>query len=780
MASAVSHDDIRALSRQPPADPDVHATLSDFLTYTEHFPSHLTRALTLIHEQRLRAEGKIRSIHDDTTAYSTLPSITQNRPDPVELRRRISYALEEAETACRMAVVEAERLDIECKKEAWKLDTVVRKLRAQPKPPSRDPTPEQQQLTSPNLKREAHFGGRGDESRVDKLSRRMQDKAASKLRGRKIMVPGEVLPPPDPNAPYEDLSDWTSPRASPPLLEEPPMSVPPTRERERDRKSTTTPRQRSHTPKQLLKPRGPRLPGQPGTNAHSAVAGISTSNALLALTKPPDDAPKGSKWAPWLKLTEWEMANLRKRMKKNAIWVPSQTMVRRELKLLGRGLSAKEAARAQAEAGGEPFVDEHGEVDPTGPGSRGDGDDIIGVLAAAHVAYEDDEDADAELVNRGMRLNEAKKLKRQRMQEELQEQIAREQGDDASSEVGKKIPTSPEAQKKRKRDSDSVAPTSIALPTRSSAATAAAAAAAATAETSESKTTVPPSKKIRTAAPTASATATNSTTTKVPLAPEGVSSSPSSKPSRHRASSPPTAATAVEKKPPPTLNLRRGNKAVSEEPPTSARRANLRRGSTASMPEAAAAAAATAAPATSADQPAPLPKRRSKRPAPGIVTSSAADGQSAKGVVSQRKAAPRRAATAAAAAASASHTSSRRHDANKRSSSSTHATLGTVPEDSVPTASNTTSSSSAAAAAAAAAVDDDVAPNEPTYCLCGDVSWGTMIACDNEEECEGGEWFHLECVGLTSLPPRRGKWFCPECVRRKKGGAAGAGAGAGG
>ncbi|KAF1823309.1 uncharacterized protein K489DRAFT_317974, partial [Dissoconium aciculare CBS 342.82] len=713
MASAVSHDDIRALSRQPPADPDVHATLSDFLTYTEHFPSHLTRALTLIHEQRLRAEGKIRSIHDDTTAYSTLPSITQNRPDPVELRRRISYALEEAETACRMAVVEAERLDIECKKEAWKLDTVVRKLRAQPKPPSRDPTPEQQQLTSPNLKREAHFGGRGDESRVDKLSRRMQDKAASKLRGRKIMVPGEVLPPPDPNAPYEDLSDWTSPRASPPLLEEPPMSVPPTRERERDRKSTTTPRQRSHTPKQLLKPRGPRLPGQPGTNAHSAVAGISTSNALLALTKPPDDAPKGSKWAPWLKLTEWEMANLRKRMKKNAIWVPSQTMVRRELKLLGRGLSAKEAARAQAEAGGEPFVDEHGEVDPTGPGSRGDGDDIIGVLAAAHVAYEDDEDADAELVNRGMRLNEAKKLKRQRMQEELQEQIAREQGDDASSEVGKKISTSPEAQKKRKRDSDS---------------------------TSESKTTVPPSKKIRTAAPTTSATATNSTTTKVPLAPEGVSSSPSSKPSRHRASSPPTAATAVEKKPPPTLNLRRGNKAVSEEPPTSARRANLRRGSTASMPEAAAAAAATAAPATSADQPAPLPKRRSKRPAPGIVTSSAADGQSAKGVVSQRKAAPH----------------------------------------SVPAASNTTSSSSAAAAAAAAAVDDDVAPNEPTYCLCGDVSWGTMIACDNEEECEGGEWFHLECVGLTSLPPRRGKWFCPECVGRKKGGAAGAGAGAGG
>jgi hypothetical protein len=772
-SSAMSHDDFRALSRQPPADPDILATLSDFLTYTEHFPSHLTRALTLIHEQRIRAEEKIRSIHDDTTAYSILPTITKDRPDPVELRRRISYALEEAETACRMAVVEADRLDLECKKEARKLDIVVRKLRAQPKPPSRDPTPEQQQLTSPNLKREAHFAGRADESRVDKISRRMQDKAASKLRGRKIMVPGEVLPPPDPNAPWEDMSDWTSPRNSPPLLEEPTMSILP-RDRDRDRK-TTTPRQRSHTPKQLLKPRGPRLPGQPGTNAHSAVAGISTSNALLALTRPPDDAPKGSRWSPWLKLTEWEMANLRKRMKKNAIWVPSQTMVRRELKLLGRGLSAKEAARAHAEATGEPFVDEHGETDPTGPGGRGEGDETIGVLASAQVAYDDDEDADAELVNRGMRLNEAKKLKRQRMQEELQEQIAREQGDEPSSEVGKTVSMSPEANKKRKRDSDSTAPTSIALPTRSSAA----AATTAVADAPDFKTTAPPPKKIRLAAGASStATATNSTTTKVPLAPEGVSSSPSSKPSRpHRGASPlPPTITTLDKKPPPTLNLRRNPKAVSEEPPaTSTRRAALRRGSTTSMPDAPAAEETTSTTTVPADQP-PPPKRRSKRPAPGIVTSSAADGQTAKGVVSQRKAAPRRAA-AAAAAASAANTQLTR-SSTKRASSSANPnnntiTLSAVPEDSVPVASTTTTPSSSTAAASAAQADAPLDPNEPTYCLCGDVSWGTMIACDNEEECEGGEWFHLECVGLTSLPPRRGKWFCPECKGRGKGGAAG-------
>ena len=48
--------------------------------------------------------------------------------------------------------------------------------------------------------------------------------------------------------------------------------------------------------------------------------------------------------------------------------------------------------------------------------------------------------------------------------------------------------------------------------------------------------------------------------------------------------------------------------------------------------------------------------------------------------------------------------------------------------------------------------------NEPTYCMCNQVSYGTMIGCDNEE-CPI-EWFHLACVGLTEpIDP----WFCPTC-----------------
>ncbi|XP_017609960.1 PHD finger protein ING1-like [Gossypium arboreum] len=83
----------------------------------------------------------------------------------------------------------------------------------------------------------------------------------------------------------------------------------------------------------------------------------------------------------------------------------------------------------------------------------------------------------------------------------------------------------------------------------------------------------------------------------------------------------------------------------------------------------------------------------------------------------------------------------------------------------------------AAAAAAAAAevaaaaaenptgmeLDLPVDPNEPTYCLCNQVSYGEMVACDNPN-CKI-EWFHFGCVGLKEQP--RGKWYCPDCAALK-------------
>uniref|UniRef100_A0A182IVQ1 Inhibitor of growth protein n=1 Tax=Anopheles atroparvus TaxID=41427 RepID=A0A182IVQ1_ANOAO len=56
-------------------------------------------------------------------------------------------------------------------------------------------------------------------------------------------------------------------------------------------------------------------------------------------------------------------------------------------------------------------------------------------------------------------------------------------------------------------------------------------------------------------------------------------------------------------------------------------------------------------------------------------------------------------------------------------------------------------------------LDMPVDPNEPTYCLCHQVSYGEMIGCDNPD-CPI-EWFHFACVGLTIKP--KGKWYCPKC-----------------
>lgn len=102
------------------------------------------------------------------------------------------------------------------------------------------------------------------------------------------------------------------------------------------------------------------------------------------------------------------------------------------------------------------------------------------------------------------------------------------------------------------------------------------------------------------------------------------------------------------------------------------------------------------------------------------------------------------------------------------------------------------------------AAGEEIDPDEPRYCVCGDVSFGTMICCENADvsfsslggwdglllglvpgdfestlglslRVEGGfanvvfiwqcekEWFHLECVGLLEPPGRRAKWYCPEC-----------------
>ncbi|KAJ0361767.1 hypothetical protein COL922a_014508, partial [Colletotrichum nupharicola] len=122
------------------------------------------------------------------------------------------------------------------------------------------------------------------------------------------------------------------------------------------------------------------------------------------LKPPPEDAKPGSEDLPWLRLTEWEMTNLRKKMKKNAVWQPSEVMIHRELALRGRGWEAYRAAKMDAESKGVDFLD---------------CDDIMknyipGLLTRRSDATKEFEGvAQPKLSNRGMKLNEAKKLKRE-------------------------------------------------------------------------------------------------------------------------------------------------------------------------------------------------------------------------------------------------------------------------------------------------------------------------------------------------------------------------------
>jgi hypothetical protein len=60
--------------------------------------------------------------------------------------------------------------------------------------------------------------------------------------------------------------------------------------------------------------------------------------------------------------------------------------------------------------------------------------------------------------------------------------------------------------------------------------------------------------------------------------------------------------------------------------------------------------------------------------------------------------------------------------------------------------------------------DTTLDPNEPRYCKCNDVSYGEMVACEGKN-CPY-EWFHYQCVGLTSAP--KGSWYCPECKKQRR------------
>lgn len=409
--------ELESLTGDLPSDPDAQATVTDFLDYTEYLPSDLVRSLRLIAKLDDTYLSSVDKVHRQSKVYGSLPNLSPDkRPNSQYLRQEISSNLDHAINARESSYAEASRLCDQVDRHYSRLSSIISKLQALPKPPSRDPTPVPR-VRSPQISRTKT---RADGTPPPRINLRLEGPRTGvssgrtnglvprpRYRSQKITVPGEVLPPPNPDSPPPITdSEW---EFGPPS----PIPVATSRVGATSRNRPTKParirvQKSPKTHRIATMSRAPRPPGAMGTNVHSAVAGISTSNALSLLAPPPDDAKPGSNHAPWMRLTEWEMAKLRKRMKKNAIWSPSETMIRRELSEAGRGPDNYRRTKAMADEADEEFLDEDN-IATSLPGKHlGPGEISTDALSLGHL----------QLSNRGMKLNEAKKAKKDSLQRE--------------------------------------------------------------------------------------------------------------------------------------------------------------------------------------------------------------------------------------------------------------------------------------------------------------------------------------------------------------------------
>ena len=639
-------------------------------------------------------------------------------------------------------------------------------------PPSREPSPVPQKSKSPVATRAPKITLRLDGARASAAGA----PRVRKHRAPRITVPGEVL------APYElDYESYGSETDSWDSEDDEPLTP----------KSRTPARSFGNTGRIKLKiaklpkskvpkpPRGPRPPGVMGTNVHSAVAGISTSNALAKLKPPPDDAPNGSEHRPWLQLTAYELAKLRKRMKKNAVWSPSDTMIARELKQLGRGIEAYRAAKNKAEVEGQPFDL------PEPPQLSGVEVQAEGAISVQALGLEE-----PQLSNRGMKLNEAKKLKKENQARELAkaaeeaEESARKVAEaakavkvlfnkptpfkrDAKRDEQKAVAKTPNKTPAKKRKRESTAENDSEKP--------------AEAEPESAKPTRPQLKRNKTETPVPAPhpiAAKHSTPVLEPASSVASEAAPVSTPTESTAGTltipaiipspkksltpilppgkdPKKGAKKEVKKPESLTNIRprRSSAAATPTPapePLTAKRPTSSRSKAASPAPFSTATATIDRPrraSTARNTPAPEPRqpsKRPKRPAPGVVTASS-EGSTAVSVGKRSAATRKKAGT-------------KKEKKDGREGSAVQEIFDEVDDE-----------------------GNIIDPDEPRYCLCNRVSFGTMIGCENVdvstpstrvigigrnvlryEKCEK-EWFHLECVGLTEIPPRTTKWYCPEC-----------------
>ncbi|KAF2633147.1 hypothetical protein BU25DRAFT_80 [Macroventuria anomochaeta] len=780
----------------PTPNPDAQTTVNDFLDYTEFYPSDLVRSLTLIGDLDATYADAVQQVHELTSLYCKLPSLPEReRTDPALLRKQIAQQLQKAINQREYAFTEAARLYEVTVRHCQRSSIIKRKLQAQPEPPSRDPTPPP---VSPQALKRSY-----DRPRLhltfDGGRNKHQTSAVPLPRGRS-------------RAHSTSSSDESDGGRR-------------TDHAERPRKAQTY-KDRSQKPR-------PRAPGVAGTNVHSSIAGISTSNALAKLSPPPPDARPGSKWAPWMKLTEYEMAVLRKQMKKNAVWTPSLTMVNRELERKHRTKGDYEREKARCEAAGEDLLDEEPETLLQIATAQGVDDPALaatanaakGLTAPSEAVPARDESVEATEGKSSDRDTRRKKAMRQLQALEDATKTIQNAADGLKELTfsAHAVPTPPtSAQRKKstarpvtsKRKRDTTPPPNVESPTEPSKEPEAAEKDTTTQEPEPKRprlqliapapppdhtpsTPAPPSadthppKDLDTPVALSPAAQTPTplperitNTVQVPLAPAGPSTPKVNKPESRAASreatpvqpsstepkrsSPIVALTALEQAPaPPTTTAiftrsRRESVASKNSSPPPAEPSKPTRSNTPMLERAASPEPAVALRPRSARGHIPTPKAQSEEPTPNesgrpirdtrrhsIFSQSALTAPAPTRVSSRRKPPPKGEVTSAE--------NGQKTVTNVKRSQGSKNNKKKKPEDQP-------------------GLVEEVDSDEERYCICDDVSYGQMISCDNNVrysstlqhalpnglQCDK-EWFHFECVGMTQMPARRAKWYCPDC-----------------
>ena len=657
----------------PALDPDAQATVTDFLDYTEYLPSDLMRSLTLIRGLDETYLTNSYAVHDLAKQYGALPNLpAHSRSDPQALRTNISTHLDRALNARESSYAEACRLYDVADRHYNRLSSIIAKLHALPKPPSRDPTPEP--LHSPEVKRSRSGRKIDDGTSIQRLTLnppRATGVAVAllqKSRKRRVTVPGDVLPPYNPDSPIAstEQSDWESDAPSP---------VRPTLKLKQPK------------PPKVQKEKIPRAPRAPRDSV----------GPYKMPTPPPEDAKLGGKYRPWTRLTEWEMWKLRKKMKKNITWEPSDVMIQRELAARGRGWENYYRARGEAQANGTEFLD----VDDLDQSRSKEDSARLGEPATGTIEV-------TAVRNRGMKLNEAKKLKRETLAREQAAQAAQEAelaarrlGELGSSFKNLFSPLSSALAKLQRHTSSPI--TNGAKSTGKKEATKSRKRKLEDSNASASPSAeVDPKKKKRKLAPKPSpfstSAPTETATKKIPpklnVLPQAPTMSSLSSPiSPSRPLSAPRTSVAPKAESTPPLVSRppsRRSLAASAEPAVAIAQARGRTSTPAVTVRKTPALETTPKAATTAAG------RRSKREAPGTITQTSQDGGAAVSV-STRKTKPSKQSKAAQA------------------SKAVEAALPQIRVD----------------------VDGKqelVDPDEERYCVCGDISYGEMICCELDEK----------------------------------------------